>query len=83
MTTLLREHGPASGFIQGNVLIAQTCIGVVWPWLTLPVIPPVMLQESSNKRGSKMIAVAFKINKYNFILNGHEAKNGISDRKSL
>ena len=38
MTTIIREHGPASGFVQGDVLRAQTCIGVVWPWLTLPVI---------------------------------------------
>lgn len=38
MTAIMREHGPTSGYVQGDVLIAQTCIGIVWPWLALPVM---------------------------------------------
>jgi hypothetical protein len=38
MTSMMRGHGPASGYVQGDVLVAQTCIGVVWPWLALPGI---------------------------------------------
>lgn len=38
MTSMMREHGPASGYVQGDVLMGQTCISIVWPWLALPGI---------------------------------------------
>ncbi|KAH6712655.1 hypothetical protein BKA61DRAFT_737007 [Leptodontidium sp. MPI-SDFR-AT-0119] len=36
ITTMMREHEVASGYVQGDVLMAQTCIGVAWLWLALP-----------------------------------------------
>lgn len=38
MTSMIRSKGdsPASEYATGQVLQLQTCIGVRWPWLTLP-----------------------------------------------
>jgi hypothetical protein len=36
--TMMRQHGPVSGWLHGDVLTVQTCIGVQWSWLALPTI---------------------------------------------
>ncbi|KAH8680533.1 hypothetical protein BX600DRAFT_543279 [Xylariales sp. PMI_506] len=38
ITAAIRGYGPQSGFVPGDVLTMQTCIGVQWPWLALPSV---------------------------------------------